>query len=109
MKVLKRIKSTFFEGFLLLVLSKECFLSHFLLQSSEVCVYVVTLASFVRLSRGNGALDASYEVSFRGARGDDESIFAVRALVLRNLLVRYQVFLVFLADRTGNYLLYQAT
>ena len=109
MKVLKRIKSTFFEGFLLLVLSKECFLSHFLLQSSEVCVYVVTLASFVRLSRGNGALDASCEVTFRGARGDDESIFAVRALVLRNLLVRYQVFLVFLADRTGNYLLYQAT
>ena len=70
---------------------------------------VVTLASFVRLSRGNGALDASCEVTFRGARGDDESIFAVRALVLRNLLVRYQVFLVFLADRTGNYLLYQAT
>ena len=84
-------------------------MSHFLLQSSEVCVYVVTLASFVRLSRGNGALDASCEVTFRGARGDDESIFAVRALVLRNLLVRYQVFLVFLADRTGNYLLYQAT
>ena len=72
---------------------------------------VVTLAWFVRLSRGNGPLDASCEVvTFRGeARGDDESIFAVRALVLRNLLVRYQVFLVFLADRTGNYLLYQAT
>ena len=108
MKVLKRIKSTFFEGFLLLVLSKECFCLIFC-SNLVKCVYVVTLASFVRLSRGNGALDASCEVTFRGARGDDESIFAVRALVLRNLLVRYQVFLVFLADRTGNYLLYQAT